>query len=336
MQYDLVTIVASPRGIPALRHLLAELPSRFSTPIVCLVQSTEALAGELQRGTRLRVCWARAGERAQRGCVYLSPPGLSVRCDAEGRFGLSPFGPESSALNPVDCFLMTAASAHGPRLLSLVLAGFDLDGVAGCEAVKQAGGCVLVLDRATARYWGMAEPIVQAGAADRVLTIVEVAEALRGCFTSQDLLRCAEIQIELGSVLEGAMRIWGTAMGHITRRTHTDELRIVVQRGLGIEFFDAFEAMPAHDETAWCQAVRLKRPIVIPDVGAAVRHPANRFSGHLPYRAEMALPLLRERHQDPEGALTVLFRQPRAPWEGEAHGIDRLAARAADLIAHIT
>ena len=31
MQYDLVTIVASPRGIPALRHLLAELPSRFST-----------------------------------------------------------------------------------------------------------------------------------------------------------------------------------------------------------------------------------------------------------------------------------------------------------------
>ncbi|HET7403934.1 MAG TPA: chemotaxis protein CheB [Usitatibacter sp.] len=336
MQYDLVTIVASPRGIPALRHLLAELPSRFSTPIVCLVQSTGMLADELQRGTRLRVCWARAGERAQRGCVYLSPPGLSVRCDAEGRFGLSPFGPESSALNPVDFFLMTAASAHGARLLSLVLAGFDRDGVAGCEAVKQAGGCVLVLDRATAHYWGMAEPIVQAGAADRVLTIVEVAEALRACFTSQDLLRCAGIQVELGSVLEGAMRISGTAMGHITRRTReTDELRIVVQRGLGIEFFDAFEAMPADDETAWCQAVRLKRPVVIPDVGAAGSHPAHRLGRPLPYRAEMAVPLLRERHEAAEGALTVLFRQPFAPWHREAHDIDHLAARAADLIADI-
>ena len=337
MQYDLVTIVASPRGIPALRHLLAELPSRFSTPIVCLVQSTEGLADELQRGTRLRICWARAGERAERGCVYLSPPGLSVRCDPDGRFGLSPFGPESSALNPVDLFLMTAANAHGQRHLSLVLAGFDRDGVAGCEAVKQAGGSVLVLDRATARYWGMAEPIVQSGAADRVLTIVEVAEALRGCFTSQDLLRCAEIQIELGSVLEVAMRLSGTAMGHITRRTRdTDELRIVVQRGLGIEFFDEFEAMPAQDETAWCQAVRLKRRIVIPDIGAAARHPANRFGRQLPYRAEMALPLLRERHEDPQGALTVLFREPHAPSDGEANGIDRLASRAADLIARIS
>jgi two-component system, chemotaxis family, protein-glutamate methylesterase/glutaminase len=336
MQYDLVTIVASPRGIPALRHLLAELPSRFSTPIVCLAQSSHGLVEELQRGTRLSVRWARAGDCPQRGCVYISPPGVSLRCTDDGRLALSPFGPESSALNPVDVFLMTAAATHGRRLLSLVLAGFDRDGVAGCEAVKRAGGCVLVLDRATAHYWGMAEPIVQAGAVDRVLTIVEVAEALRGCFTSQDLLRCAGIQIELGSVLEIAMRISGTAMGHITRRTRdTDVLRIVVQRGLGIDFFDEFEAMPAHDETAWCRAVRLKRRVVIADVGANVRHPAHRLQARVPWRAEMALPLLLERHADPHGALTILFRQPQDAARCEPEDLDRLAAHAAELIARI-
>ena len=84
MSYDLVAIVCAARGMPALRTLLAELPSTFSAPIVCLAQSHARLDRELQAATRLKV------------------------------------------------------------------SGFERDGVAGARTVRDRGGAVLILDRATA------------------------------------------------------------------------------------------------------------------------------------------------------------------------------------------
>src|SRR4051812_25384545 len=98
MKYELVTIVASRRGLSALRHLLAELPSTFATPIACLVEASAKLVYELQAGSRLKVAWAEPGMRAEKGHVYLSRPGESLYCMRDGSFGIAPFGPESSAL----------------------------------------------------------------------------------------------------------------------------------------------------------------------------------------------------------------------------------------------
>lgn len=335
MQYDLITIVGSRRGLPALRHLLCELPSSFSTPIVCLVESHAALMNELEC-SRLKVRWAERGARIEKGHVYISRPDESLVCLPDGTFGIAPYGPASSAMNPVDVFLKSAVSSHGSKVLSLVLSGFDHDGVEGCESVKRRGGSVLVLDRATAHYWGMAEPIVRAGAANRVLTIAEVAEALRGCFTSQDLLRCAEIQLQLGELLEAAMRMSGTSMGHVTRRApDSDKLRIIVQRGLGLDFFEHFEGLPVECETAWCQAVRFGQRVIIPDVASEPGHPANALS-RLPYRAEVAVPLLLPRERiEAHGAMTALFRHPHAPWPRESADLDRFAAEAATLMAQV-
>lgn len=336
MQYDLITIVSARRGLVALTHLVSQLPSSFSTPLACLVEASASYLVQLQAATRLKVAWAERGARIQKGHIYLSRPGESLVCMRDGTFGIAPFGPDSSAMNPVDAFLASAAKVHPGRVLSLVLSGFDRDGVAGCDRVKHEGGTVLVLDRATAHYWGMAEPIVQAGAVDRVLTIVEVAEALRGCFTSRDLLRCAEIQVQLGELLEAAMRISGTRMGHVTRRVpETDKLRIIVQRGLGVDFFEHFEALPVHSDAAWCRAVRYQHRVMIPDVALESAHPANRLA-QLPYRAEFSLPLLLPRERiEAHGAITTLFPHVHSPVGPQSDDLDRLAAEAAGLVARV-
>jgi hypothetical protein len=336
MQYDLVTIVSSRRGLAALTHLVSQLPSTFSTPLACLVEASTGYFAALQAATRLEVAWAERGMRIEKGHIYVSRPGESLVCMRDGTFGIAPFGPESSSLNPVDAFLESSAKKYPGRVLSLVLSGFDRDGVAGCERVKHEGGTVLVLDRATARYWGMAEPIVQAGAVDRVLTIVEVAEALRGCFTSQDLLHCAEIQVQLGDLLEAAMRISGTRMGHVTRRiAETDKLRIIVQRGLGVDFFDHFEALPVQSDAAWCRAVRYQHRVMIPDVSLESQHPANRLP-QLPYRAEFSVPLLLPRERiEAHGALTTLFPHVHSSVGPQSDDFDRLAAEAAGLVARV-
>lgn len=332
MQYDIVCVVASERGIPALRQLVAGLPSTFHAPIVCLAESREWLLEDLRRHTRMRVQWAKAGERLEKGTVYLSPPEASLVCTDPQRVTVAPYGPQSSALNPVDNFLTSVGSCFGHRALAVVLAGFARDGVAGAASLKAAGGALLVLDRATAAYWGVAEPMIRAGHFDRVLTIAEVAEALRGCFTSQDLLRCAEIQIELGGILEWALRVSGTSMGCMQRRERSSgALRVVAQRGLSREFIEHFDGMLPDAASVVGRAVLRRERVVIEDV---LEDPALReiamASG---VRAVHATPAVLVPAAEVVGLVTTHFRQPHAVSVHEARDLDEIAAEAAGIFA---
>src|SRR5512142_1678884 len=191
MRYDVIAIVASARGVSPMRRLLKRLPENFPTPVVCLAECHETLAPQLAAETGLDVRSAEAGEKVQPGRVYLSPPGRTPILGDDRAILLAPYGPESVALHPQDHFLASIAAQYGARALCVVLGNFDGDGVKGAQAVKERGGTVLVLDRQTAEHWGMAEPIIRAGAADRVLSAEEVAEALRAWFSPCDILESA-------------------------------------------------------------------------------------------------------------------------------------------------
>jgi hypothetical protein len=330
MRADLVTVIAARRGISALRDLLSQLPSTFEAPIVCLVESDTRLVEVLQAASRLRVRWAGSGERLEKRTVYLSPPGRSLVMRPDETLSVAPFGVESSGLEPVDYFLSSAAR-HGKGLLTLVLAGFEGDGVTGCKAVREHGGAVLVLDRATARYWGMAESVVRAGASDRVLTMSELAEAMRACFPSEDVLRCAEIQIEVGGLLEMALRVSGTSMGMVSRLTN-DQLRLLVQRGLTAQAVELIDGLP---ESAFGRAVLEKNRVVIPDMDASANAAFREIARTIGFRAVHAVPLI-PLDGDPRGVLATLFIQSHDVIPAEARDIDEVAGRMAPLIARLT
>lgn len=335
MRYELITLVASSRGRPALRRLLSGLPSGFGTPIVCLVQADLRFAEDLQQFTRLKVAWAENGAALETGTVYLSRPGTSLVCRPDGTLSITPFGLESAALDPVDNFLASAAGCHEGRVLALVLAGFDQDGVAGARLVRERGGTVAILDRATAEHWGMAEPIVRAGACDRVLTVAEVAAALRACFTSRDLLHCAEIQIRLGEVLDGALQLAGAPMGHIARiESGPPALRIVVDRGLDMAFLERFHRIPPGGETACARTLLSRAREVIPDVMADERcSPIRGLAQACGIRAEHATPVFGPARDDLQGAVAALFGEPHHVSPEEERRMDALAARAATILA---
>jgi GAF domain-containing protein len=133
------------------------------------------------------------------------------------------------------------------------------------------------------------------------------------------------------------MRISGSRMGHVTRRlSDSGKLRIVVDRGIGVDLFEQLEALPEHEDAAWCRAVRLKQTIVIPDVQDEPSHPA-RALGVLPYRAELAVPLLlAEPAIEAHGALTALFTAVREPAVLQSADLDGIARQAAALVAQVT
>ena len=329
---DLVAIVASRRGVSALRQLLSHLPATFEAPIVCLVESDPGLAELLQSYSRLRVRWAEPGQKLEKHTVYLSPPERSLVLRPDDTVSITPFGVGSSGLEPVDYFLSSAAR-HGPGLLTLVLAGFESHGVEGCKAVRERGGTVLVLDRATARYWGMAEAVVRAGASDRVLTMSELAEAMRACFPSADILRCAEIQIEVGSLLETALRISGTTMGMVSR-LEGDHLSLLVERGLALESVERLDALPARPDTLVARALLERSRVVIRDVHSTEEPGVIEVARAVGFRALHAVPLLHAPAQ-PRGVLATLFAQPHDVVPAEARDMDELAGRITPIIARL-
>jgi two-component system chemotaxis response regulator CheB len=67
---------------------------------------------------------------------------------------------------------------YGGQVLAVVLTGMGQDGCRGARAVVDAGGRVLVQDRATSVVWGMPGAVATAGLAEAVLPLSALAEAV--------------------------------------------------------------------------------------------------------------------------------------------------------------
>jgi len=62
--------------------------------------------------------------------------------------------------------------------LSVVMTGMGHDGQRGCEAIRQAGGRVLVQDEATSVVWGMPGAVANAGLAHKILPLSKIADEI--------------------------------------------------------------------------------------------------------------------------------------------------------------
>ena len=69
----------------------------------------------------------------------------------------------------------SAAEEFGNQTLAVVMTGMGLDGLKGCEAVKNAGGRVVVQDEATSVIWGMPGAVSRAGLASKELPLDKIA-----------------------------------------------------------------------------------------------------------------------------------------------------------------
>ena len=333
MRYDVVAIVASRRGMSQLRELISNFPPQFGMPVVCLTEADRLLVTELAASTPLQVKWAESGEALQPGCVYFSPPGSSIVMYDAGRVALSPVGPESTSQHPVDNFLSSTSRVYGKRALAVVLSAFPDDGVEGAHNVKWRGGTVLVLDRATAQYYGMADAIIHRGSYDRVLTAEEVANALRASFTGRDLLENADLQFELGQLLDQALRVSGTHMGNVQMvEPEPGRLHIVAHRGLDRRFLERFSIVTADDASACARALRFGSRVVIENVFDDPEYaPYAEVARRTGYSAVQSTPIGNDGNV--AGVISTLYADPHIVTTYEAKNLDEIAEAARVLVA---
>src|SRR5262249_9362428 len=123
----------------------------------------------------------RPGGVLQPGHAWIAPGDhhmIVVRDGLQARVMLNQEPPENSCRPAVDVLLRSVANTFGPNSLTVILTGLGQDGLRGCEAVREAGGQILVQDEATSVVWGMPGHVARAGLADRVLPLSLISDEI--------------------------------------------------------------------------------------------------------------------------------------------------------------
>jgi two-component system, chemotaxis family, protein-glutamate methylesterase/glutaminase len=177
-----VVIASSTGGPRALARLVPALPAQLGEGTLVVQHMPEgftgSLASRLDRESRLTVREAAPGDTLDRRTVLLAPGGRHLRIDAERRARISD-EPAVGGLRPRADLTVDDVVAHwGERTLLVVLTGMGRDGAAGARAVRAAGGRVLCEAEESCTVYGMPRAVAEAGLADAVLPLDELAAAI--------------------------------------------------------------------------------------------------------------------------------------------------------------
>ena len=176
---EIVVIGTSTGGPNALVEVIPWFSMDTSFPFVVVqhmpADFTASLAERLSDKSGLRIREGQAGEPivAAQGWVAPGDRHLVVRRDVASKVRLlvNQDPPVNACRPSVDVLFRSAAEVYGPGVLAVMLTGMGQDGLAGCQAVRNAGGQVLVQDEGTSVVWGMPGSVVNAGLADEMLPL---------------------------------------------------------------------------------------------------------------------------------------------------------------------
>ena len=184
-----VAIGASTGGPAAILEILGGLPPEFDLPILFVLHLSgplgSAFADWLGGQTDLPVSFAEDGMALPppgRARVLMAPPDHHLLLQG-GRLRWSQ-APERHSCRPsVDVLFESLAREACPGVLACLLTGMGRDGAEGLLAIRRAGGTTLAQDEASSVVFGMPGEAIRIGAAERVIPLSRVCEAL-GAFAA--------------------------------------------------------------------------------------------------------------------------------------------------------
>lgn len=179
---EILAIGVSTGGPTALAVLLPLLQRPFPVPIVIVQHMpplfTRLLGERLSSVSGHRVREGEAGALLKDADAWIAPGGFHMelqRSPAGVALTTNQNPPENSCRPAVDVLFRSVAQMYGTRSLGIILTGMGQDGLRGCEHIREAGGQVLAQDEASSVVWGMPRAVAQAGLAQKVLPLTELA-----------------------------------------------------------------------------------------------------------------------------------------------------------------
>ncbi|NIR46117.1 MAG: chemotaxis response regulator protein-glutamate methylesterase [Gemmatimonadetes bacterium] len=188
---SVVVIAASTGGPRALSFLLGTLPASLEAAVLVVQHMpagfTATLAARLDGVSKLPVTEATGGETVVANHVWLAPGNFHMRLrrfEREVRIVLDQREPLRGTRPAADALFPTAAALYGKRCIGVVLTGMGRDGADGLAAIRAASGRTIVQDEATSVVFGMPGRAIAQGAAEQVVPLDRVPEAIVECLSA--------------------------------------------------------------------------------------------------------------------------------------------------------
>lgn len=143
-----VALAGSANSLDKMLTIVEQLPDSTASIFVAqhvLADRENLLDQLLQARTGYRVIMPQHMVKVEPRTIYVAPPGHHMKV-AHGLVYLTRDRMISFARPSIDVLFESLAGEYGATALVALLCGFGSDGVAGCAAVRAAGGCVLVED----------------------------------------------------------------------------------------------------------------------------------------------------------------------------------------------
>ena len=176
-----VGLGASAGGLRALEGFFQAMPCDSGCAFVVvqhLSPDFKSLMNDLlARHTRMTIHRVEDGMTIERNCIYLIPP-RKLMTIANGRLSLTERESSRQLEFPINVFLESLASSHGPQAVAIILSGTGSDGTQGVRAVHEAGGLVIVQSLESADFNGMPRSAVNTEMMDYVLAPERMPEAV--------------------------------------------------------------------------------------------------------------------------------------------------------------
>ncbi len=180
----IVSIGTSTGGPKALQEVISIIPRGLPVPVVIAQHMppsfTKPFAERLDQLSHLSVKEAEEGEPLKPGVVFIAPGRGNMRVERkrgiETIVSISEKNEAEFMYRPsVDALMLSVAEYYPGRALGVILTGMGNDGFKGLSTLKKTGGRVFAQNEETCVVYGMPKAVIEAGIADKVLPIEEIA-----------------------------------------------------------------------------------------------------------------------------------------------------------------
>lgn len=180
---SVVAIGSSTGGPKALQEIIPKLPKEFPVPIIIAQHMPATFTGpfaqRLNELSQVTVREAKDGDVLKAGVVLIAPGGGHMRVQRrrslETVVSISDAAEEYIYRPSVDALMLSVSECFPGRALGVILTGMGSDGVKGMMVMKQGGARIFAQNEETCVVYGMPKAVVDAGIADKILAVEEIA-----------------------------------------------------------------------------------------------------------------------------------------------------------------
>ena len=183
----LVAIASSTGGPKALQSVITRLPKNLKTPVVIVqhmpVGFTHSLAERLNSISEVTVTEGVDGEVLESGHVYIARGGKHLNIDTKpgGKYVLRYSDePTREGVKPCANYMYESlVRSNFDQIVCVVMTGMGADGTKGIENLKNRKKVhVIAQEQSTCAVYGMPRSVVQAGLADQVVPLDQIAQEI--------------------------------------------------------------------------------------------------------------------------------------------------------------